>query len=265
MCIDSTPPYFFMHTIEFGLIGDKLSHSYSAEYFNDKFYRLGLNARYLLFPINSIGLLPELLKEHEHLMGLNVTIPYKRKVIPFLEGMDFVSTAIGAVNTICISRTGTGNATLYGYNTDAPAFEKSVMPMLDACTHGALILGTGGAASTVRYVLESKGLECKLVSRTPTDVTIGYDEIDKRILARYPLIVNCTPLGTYPNVDSAPPIPYHLLNSYNKAFDLVYNPDCTMFMRRCAEHGCLIRNGLQMLHTQADLAWSKFSLQIQGK
>lgn len=243
---------------EYGLLGRSLGHSFSADFFNRKFQKEGIAAKYTNFELPDISGLPALISEHTDLRGLNVTIPYKRDIIPYLDELDDASRIIGAVNTVKISKEANGTIHMSGYNTDAPGF----LVGLDSCNfptpRRALILGTGGASAAVHYALRSRGVECKFVSRRSHEGEdfITYNELDKEIIAVHRLIVNCTPLGTAPDVDSRPDIPYQFITPEHLAYDLVYNPGFTSFMSECAKRGAKVRNGLAMLHAQALKSYS---------
>lgn len=238
----------------FGLVGHPLGHSFSQRFFREKFAREGLSADYLNFDIDDIRQLPDIISAYPQLCGLNVTVPYKQAVIPFLDEIDGPASRIGAVNTIVIDRGGE-TPRLKGYNTDCIGFGDS----LDTFSHrriaAALILGTGGASRAVRAALDQRGIAHVSVSRTPGEDRITYSDLDAEVITAHPLIVNCTPLGTFPDCDSAPDIPYELLDSRHIAMDLVYNPSVTRFMAQCAARGCAVKNGLDMLIGQARAAW----------
>lgn len=237
----------------FGLIGKKLVHSFSKKYFTEKFEREGIFGRYELFEIPTIDGLPDLLMAHPDLIGLNVTIPYKTEVIPFLDWLSPEAAAIGAVNTIKVLE-----GRLEGYNTDTYGFQLSLEKMLAGNTVSrALILGTGGAAKAVRFVLENKmNIPCESVSRNPRDsATISYESLKDADLNNWPLIVNTTPLGMYPNVEEAPDIPYEQLGADHFAYDLVYNPAETRFLRQAAAQGARVLSGMEMLILQAEGSW----------
>lgn len=235
----------------FGLIGKTLSHSFSKNYFTQKFAREHIdNCRYDLFELPAIEDLPALLHSHPDLEGLNVTIPYKQEVIPYLDETSEVVQEIGACN--CIKITG---GKLVGFNTDVVGFKNSLEPYLLPIHNKALILGTGGAAKAVQYALKQLQIEYKLVSRRKTSDGLGYEDIGEEILDQYPLIINTTPLGTYPNVDEAPPIPYTYLSPRHLLFDLVYNPAKTKFLQNGEAQGARIANGHEMLVLQAEESW----------
>lgn len=235
----------------YGLIGKPLGHSFSAKFFNKKFSDEGIPERYELFPLDSINELLTLIKNNPDLKGLNVTIPYKQQVIPFLSSMDENADGIGAVNVIKILPDGT----LKGYNTDAIGFQKTISPLISPNMKKALVLGTGGASKAVSYVLKKLGLSVLNVSRSSRDEAIAYSQITPEIMSTHHVIVNTTPLGMWPETDNAPDIPYSLLTPEHLCYDLVYNPEVTTFMKRAAEKGATVKNGLDMLYAQALGAW----------
>jgi len=236
----------------YGLIGKTLSHSFSKQYFTDKFAREQIQAAYQLFELADIGDLSQLLKDQPQLRGLNVTLPYKQQVMPFLHELSTIAQGVGAVNTIRIKE-----GELKGYNTDVYGFEESLREFLDGQSiDAALVLGTGGAAQAVVYVLEEWEIDYRLVSRTPkASNEIGYPDVFDFDLTLFPLIINTTPLGQYPAVDGAPDIPFEDLGEGHFAYDLVYNPKETEFMKRAAAQGAKVCNGLRMLELQAERAW----------
>jgi shikimate dehydrogenase len=240
---------------KYGLIGFPLGHSFSISYFNQKFTDEGINARYENFEIQSIDMLTEILDRNPNLRGLNVTIPYKEKVIEFLDSISPEARAIGAVNVIRITHQGS-KTTLKGYNSDVIGFTKSIEPMIDKKWHKkALILGTGGASKAINYGLKSLGLETVFVSRYERPGTTQYDKITPEVVQEYNVIVNCTPVGMFPHTDECPPLPYEAMNHHTILYDLIYNPDQTLFMRCGAEHGADVKNGLEMLLLQAFASW----------
>ena len=238
----------------FALIGKPLAHSFSADFFNEKFKREGIDNKYILAPLDSISEVTRLLDDHPDLQGFNVTIPYKQQIIPYLDALSHEAREIGAVNVVKVSHRG-GKRFLKGYNSDAIGFKNSIAPLLKPDMTKALILGTGGASHAVEYVLRSLGIECVKVSRTPADGRIIYSDLSEAVMAAHLVIVNTTPLGTWPNTDTCPDIPYHLLSPRHLCFDLVYNPSITLFMKKAAENGATVKNGLEMLHLQALAAW----------
>ncbi|WP_018631242.1 shikimate dehydrogenase family protein [Niabella aurantiaca] len=236
----------------YGLIGFPLSQSFSKRYFTEKFEKEGIgDCRYEAFEIPSIRQLPELLQQYPELAGFNVTIPYKQEVMAFLHELDGEAESIGACNCIRIS-----NGRLKGYNTDAAAFETTLLQQLQPHHQQALILGTGGAARAVRYTLEKLGVSYRYVSRTPGENEWGYADLDAGIMEAYSLIINTTPLGSYPNIEGKPNLPYTLITSRHYLYDLVYNPPLTAFLKEGKDRGALIKNGYEMLVGQAELSWN---------
>ena len=239
----------------YGLIGYPLGHSFSISYFNQKFADEKINAKYENYEISDIDQLPEILDSYPDLCGLNVTIPYKEKVIPFLDSLSPEARAIGAVNVIRVKHEG-NNTILKGYNSDVIGFTQSIEPMLDKKWHKkALILGTGGASKAINFGLKSLGLETVFVSRYERPETIQYKQITAEVIQEYNVIVNCTPLGMYPHSDECPELPYAAMNNHTILYDLIYNPDQTLFMRKGQEHGAEVKNGLEMLLLQAFASW----------
>ena len=239
----------------YGLIGYPLGHSFSISYFNQKFADEKIDAKYENYEISDIDQLPEILDRYPDLCGLNVTIPYKEKVIPFLDSLSPEARAIGAVNVIRVKHEG-NNTILKGYNSDVIGFTQSIEPMLDKKWHKkALILGTGGASKAINYGLKSLGIEPVFVSRYERPGTIQYDKITPEVVKEYNVIVNCTPVGMYPHTEECPLLPYEAMDSHTILYDLIYNPDQTLFMRKGAEHGADVKNGLEMLLLQAFASW----------
>ena len=239
---------------KYGLIGYPLGHSFSISYFNQKFKDEGIDAVYENFEIVSIDLLPEVLDSNPNLKGLNVTIPYKQKVIPFLDEISPEARAIGAVNVIKVIHEGK-SVKLKGYNSDVIGFTQSIEPMLERYHKKALILGTGGASKAVDYGLKSLGLETVFVSRYERPGTIQYGNITPEVIKEYNVIVNCTPIGMYPNTEVCPELPYEAMDSHTILYDLIYNPDETLFMKKGAAYGANVKNGLEMLLLQAFSSW----------
>lgn len=238
-----------------GLIGYPLGHSFSEKYFTDKFRAAGIRESYRLFELKQLYMLDSLITEYPDLRGLNVTIPYKKRVIPMLDAVSEEAARIGAVNIIKIKRDALGSH-LTGYNTDCIGFRNTLTSEYMSGVTQALILGTGGASMAVEYALETIGIKSIKVSRNPDRLNgeLGYDELNQQIIYDHRLIVNTTPLGMFPDVDSYPPIPYGMLGRNHLCYDLVYNPEYTEFMRRSAEYGARVKNGLEMLYRQADAA-----------
>ncbi len=240
---------------KYGLIGYPLGHSFSISYFNQKFQDENIDAVYENYEIPSIDELPEVLSSNPELKGINVTIPYKEKVLPFLDSISPEARAIGAVNVIRVSHKG-NKTILKGYNSDVIGFTKSIEPMLDKKWHQkALILGTGGASKAIDYGLRNLGLETVFVSRYERPGTIQYKNITPEVVKEYNVIINCTPLGMYPKTEVCPELPYEAMDSHTILYDLIYNPDETLFMKRGAEYGANVKNGLEMLLLQAFSSW----------
>jgi len=240
----------------FGLIGFPLGHSFSKKFFSEKFELEGIrDCRYELFPMENIDSIRHLLAGEETLRGLNVTIPHKVNVLPFLNELDDAAKMIGAVNCISVEKKN-GKTWLKGYNTDAFGFAESLKPFLKENHTKALVLGDGGAAKAVKYVLDQLNISYFSVVRTPVAGAVLYDQISEELMSSHQLIINTTPLGTFPNVETAPAIPYEFITDQHLAYDLVYNPEETEFMRRAKVRGAAVKNGLEMLQLQALRAWS---------
>ncbi len=270
----------------YGLIGYPLGHSFSRKFFTEKFEKEEIDAQYLNFEIPSIEEFPEIIKNNPELRGLNVTIPYKQQVMQYLDEISEEAKAIGAVNVVRIERPSpqpspimgretmrnAGNkpdglpikgdmseglrGSLIGYNSDVIGFVESIRPLLKAHHKKALILGTGGASKAIRYGLEKKlGMKTLFVSRSAREGMITYEEVTAEVLKEYEVIVNCSPVGMYPHVDECPALPYEAMNENNLLYDLVYNPLETLFMKKGAEQGATVKNGLEMLHLQAIASW----------
>ena len=242
---------------KYGLIGYPLKHSFSIVYFNEKFKAENIDAEYVNFEIPRIEEFMEVVEENPNLCGLNVTIPYKEQVIPYLDELDKDTAKIGAVNVIKIIRQPKGKVKLVGYNSDIIGFTRSIEPLLkpDIHTH-ALILGTGGASKAIFRGLENLGIKSTFVSRTKkNDGVMTYEELTPEVMQQYKIIVNCTPVGMYPKVDECPAIPYDQLTTDHLLYDLLYNPDETLFMKKGRAQGATVKNGLEMLLLQAFAAW----------
>ena len=243
---------------QFGLIGYPLSHSFSKKFFTDKFLKEKIeDAQYELYPIEHIELFPGLVKSLPNLVGINVTIPYKEQVLPYLDELSDVVAETGACNCIHLV-----NEKLIGYNTDVIGFEKSLLKKLKPTHQKALVLGTGGAAKAVFYVLRKLGIEYIVVSRNAGLTTISYDQLDSTILETHTLIINTTPLGMHPQLDTAPDIPYENLSEKHYLFDLVYNPAKTVFLMKGEQQGASIENGADMLIDQAIASWEIWNQRV---
>ena len=237
---------------QFGLIGKNIAYSFSKKYFTEKF-ALGNLSNYIYdnFDIQSIEAFPTIITENPELKGLNVTIPYKEVVIPYLDQLSDKAAKIGAVNVIRFTKKGN----LKGYNSDYYGFMKSLEPLLQPHHQKALILGTGGAAKAVAFALEQLGLLYTFVSREVGAKSIHYDQINATTFDHYQIIINCTPLGTSPNIEAFPPIPYEYFTHKHIAFDLIYNPEETQFLKKAKQQGATTKNGYEMLVFQAEKAW----------
>jgi shikimate dehydrogenase len=236
----------------YGLIGHPLSHSFSKKYFTKKFEKEKIeDCKYELFDIDSIEKLTSVLNQNTKLKGLNVTIPYKESVIPYLTELSPEAKEIGAVNTIKIE-----GDKLIGYNTDYFGFKQSLKPFIEINHERALILGTGGASKAVEYALNSININCLFVSRNPkNDNEICYDDINEYVIKHHQIIVNTTPIGTFPNINDKPNLDYSLITSNHLLYDLVYNPAETLFLKEGRQRGAITLNGYQMLQLQAEKAW----------
>ena len=244
-----------IYTELYGLLGYPLGHSFSARYFREKFAKENIDAEYRNFEVPSVGMLPEIIRSHPNLRGLNVTVPYKEKVIPYLDAIDSRAEEIGAVNVICVSHNA-GAVRLVGHNADVIGFMDSLRPLLGPQHTKALVLGTGGASKAVVYGLHTAGIETLYVSRRAGEGRITYADIERQTMEEYRLIVNCTPLGMSPKVDACPDIPYGMLTEQHLLYDLVYNPELTLFLRKGREHGAKVKNGMEMLLRQAEASWA---------
>lgn len=237
----------------YGLIGYPLGHSFSKRFFTEKFENLGIrDSEYDLYPIEQVDQILQLLQNEPTLRGLNVTIPHKVSVMPFLDEVEESAGIIGAVNCIQITRAH-GTAFLKGYNTDVIGFERSLVPLLRPYHSKALILGTGGAANAVKYVLEKLSIPYLSISRHQGDAT--YEEVDHKMIADHKLIINTTPLGMHPNEHEMPRIPLEMVGEQHLIYDLIYNPAETRLMKESAARGAMTKNGLDMLVLQAEASW----------
>lgn len=236
---------------KYGLLGYPLTHSFSKRYFTEKFERENIDASYDNFEIDTIKKFPGIIKSQTELSGMNVTIPYKEQVIPYLDELNDSAREIGAVNTIKIIK-GDKGIQLKGFNTDTYGFENSLKPLLKEYHKKALILGTGGASKALKYVLDK--LNIKFISASIEELKekeIRYEDIDETMMNERTLIINATPLGTYPRIETFPNIPYQFINQKHLLFDLVYNPEVSQFLQKGKEHGATIKNGYEMLLLQA--------------
>lgn len=240
----------------YGLLGYPLGHSFSKSFFNEKFSNENIDAEYINFEIPRIEDIMEIIASNKTLRGLNVTIPYKEKVISYLDELSPDARTIGAVNVIRVDRSNPANVRLIGYNSDVIGFTQSIEPLLEKHHNKALILGTGGASKAIRHGLQQLGLETMLVSRRELEGTVMYKDITPDVLNEYTVIVNCTPCGMYPHTEECPALPYESMTKRHLLYDLIYNPDETMFMRLGAAHGAKTKNGLEMLLLQAFASWN---------
>ncbi len=238
----------------YGLIGYPLGHSFSVGYFNEKFQNEGIDAQYMNFEIPQIDMFPEVIASNPNLVGLNVTIPYKEKVISYLDNVTPEARAIGAVNVVRVIHKGK-NVYLKGYNSDVIGFTQSIEPKLEPYHKKALILGTGGASKAVNYGLRSLGIETVFVSRYERPGTIQYEKLTPDDIREYNVIVNCTPCGMFPHTNKCPNLPYEAMDSHTLLYDLIYNPDETLFMHKGRQQGATVVNGLEMLLLQAFASW----------
>jgi shikimate dehydrogenase len=229
--------------IQYGIIGNPLGHSYSERFFTDKFIREHINASYTPYALTQIDEVEQVL---QCLSGFNVTYPYKESIIPYLDEIDFIANEIGAVNVVSKGK---------GYNTDWIGFRDSIVPLLIPEDKKALLLGTGGVSKAIQYALRRLNIDYTLVSRQASESAITYDNISQELLNEHSIIINCTPLGMVPYEKEKPTIPYKWLTSKHLLYDCIYNPDKTLFLQEGEKRGCQIKNGLEMLHRQADEAW----------
>mgnify|MGYP003425760588 FL=1 len=240
---------------KYGLIGYPLGHSFSIGYFNEKFQNECIDATYDNFEIPSIENLTEILDSNPELKGLNVTIPYKEKVISYLDSISPEARAIGAVNVIKVTHKG-NKTELKGYNSDVIGFTQSIEPLLERYHKKALVLGTGGASKAIIFSLKSLGIETLTVSRYERHGCVRYEDITPEMIKEYNVIVNCTPCGMYPQTDDCPNLPYEAMDSHTLLYDLIYNPDETLFLKKGKAQGATVKNGLEMLLLQAFASWN---------
>ena len=242
-------------TAKYGLLGHPLGHSFSRGFHTERFARLGIDAVYENFDLPDLAELPAVLAREPQLRGLNVTIPYKQAVMAYLDELDPLAERIGAVNVVRVERRADGSVRLTGHNSDIVGFRDSIRPLLGPSHRRALLLGTGGASKAVRVALEDLGIACTYVSRrrqeTPCGTALTYDELTPEVMAAHTVVVNCSPVGMFPHVDECPAIPYDALTPQHVCYDVIYNPDPTLFMRRAAERGATVKGGREMLEGQA--------------
>lgn len=235
---------------KYGIIGYPLGHSFSRAFFTEKFQREHIDAEYVNFEIPSADMLPGIVQTNPNLCGLNVTLPHKEAVIPMLDELSDEAKEIGAVNVIRVR-----DGRLKGFNSDIIGFMDSIRPLLKPWHQHALVLGTGGASRAIRVGLQRLGIQWTYVSRTPAPGRLTYADLTSELMEHYQVIVNCSPVGMFPRVDACPDIPYQLLTGRHLLYDLVYNPQETLFLKRGAERGAAVKNGLEMLHLQALASW----------
>ena len=237
----------------YGLLGKNISYSFSRGYFTDKFEKLKLKkSKYVNFDLQNIEDFPAIIDDNEHLKGINVTIPYKEDIIPFLSKIDKTAKKIGAVNTIKFTKRGN----LKGYNSDVVGFENSLIPLLKKHHKRALILGTGGASKAIAYALKRNDIKYQFVSRNPEGKKeISYNSLTKEVMEKHTIIINSTPLGTFPDIDKCPNIPYQFITKNHILYDLIYNPAISTFLSKGKEKEAITKNGLQMLELQAEESW----------
>ncbi|MCD8317378.1 MAG: shikimate dehydrogenase [Paraprevotella sp.] len=239
---------------KYGLVGYPLGHSFSRDFFNEKFANEKIDAEFVNFEIPSIDSFPDILAENTNLRGLNVTIPYKEKIISYMDELNEDARRIGAVNVVRITNH-KGKLYLKGFNSDIIGFTRSIEPLLTPTQRKALILGSGGASKAVYHGLQKLGLESTFVSRHPQKDMLSYDQLYPEIIAEYKVIVNCTPVGMFPHTNECPDLPYEFIGSDHLLYDLIYNPEETLFLKKGREQGTIIKNGLEMLLLQAYAGW----------
>ena len=238
----------------FGLLGKNIEYSFSRGYFSRKFKKLNLEQyTYLNFDIQNIEDFEAIIKKYkQNLLGINVTIPYKEAVLPYLDALDETAREIGAVNTIKFTKKGE----IKGYNSDIVGFEKSLLPLLENHHNNALILGTGGASKAIAFALKKNNIKYKFVSRNSVGQELfSYEDLSKEVIEKYQIIINSTPVGTSPDVEKSPNIPYQFITKNHLLYDLIYNPEVTKFLSKGRENGAIIKNGYEMLQLQAEESW----------
>jgi shikimate dehydrogenase len=251
--VSHLPDFLFLNMgikNQYGLIGKNIAYSFSRNYFNEKFRKLEIDRTYENFDIEDISRFSDIIQNNPNLKGLNVTIPYKEAVIPYLDALSETAQKIGAVNTIQFQ-----NGKLTGHNTDYYGFQKSLEILLQPHHKKALILGTGGASKAVAFALDTLGISYRFVSRNQQANAVGYESLTKDVFNNHQIIINTTPIGTFPNTSDCPNIPYELFTPNHIAFDLIYNPAETEFLKKAKSFGATTKNGLEMLELQAENAW----------
>lgn len=245
-----------MNPEQYGLLGYPLGHSFSAGYFAEKFRREHIAARYDNFEFEHTEEAVNHLRAMKNLRGFNVTIPHKQAIMPYLDELSEDARRIGAVNVVCVRTDSSGRVRWTGCNSDVIGFSRSIRPLLQSGLHTrALVLGTGGASKAVVYGLQQLGIQPQLVSRTEGAGRLSYAQLTEAVIRDHKVIVNCSPVGMYPHTDACPSLPYHLLTPHHLLYDLVYNPLQTRFMELGKQQGAVVKNGLEMLHLQAEAAW----------
>ena len=235
----------------YGLVGKKLGHSFSKDYFTKKFSKLNLDYSYQNIELENISDIIPFIKENKNLKGFNVTVPYKEEIIPYLDELDEHAKAMGAVNVVKVGTREDGSKYLKGYNSDWYGFTESFKPLINETHKNALILGTGGASKAIAYSLELLGISYKFVSRKPIENGLTYDDLTEEVMNAHTIIINTSPVGTFPNVKECPNIPYHCIKKEHVVYDLIYNPIKTMFLRQSETCGATIQNGWPMFVNQA--------------
>lgn len=251
---------------KYGLLGRVLGHSFSARYFSQKFVELGINASYCNFEYPTIDSAMDAISRMENLIGFNVTIPYKKEIFPYLSGVTPEAAEIGAVNVVYVDKAPDGSHRYYGTNSDTVGFTGSIRPLLQRGSHSrALVLGSGGASKAIVYSLRHLGIEPTLVSRTPALNCLTYTDLTPEVMASHTAIINCTPVGMSPHENTCPQIPYELLTPDHLVYDLIYNPLETRLMSLASQRGATVKNGLEMLHLQAESSWEFWQNMIRLK
>jgi len=237
---------------QYGLIGKTLSHSFSAKYFNEKFEKEGItDCHYELFELENIADIHQLLQKNPNLRGFNVTIPYKEAILPYLDELDIVVQEIGACNCVKVE-----DGKLIGYNTDVDGFMPTFLALMEMHHDKAIVLGNGGAAKAVIYSLEQWSLDPLVVARNPkNEKELPWNELTEEMVNSHKIIINTTPIGMWPHVNDFPDIPYQGIDRFHLVYDLIYNPEKTLFLKKAEEQDATIKNGMEMLEQQAETAW----------